>query len=448
MAALSMLDWELARPIALGLLVLPIALVVLSFRKDVPRIVVIGTTRFFGDEEAKGADRARRRLTASRLAALLAMLVGTLAATGPRPVPGADPPEIYVARVDRSPSMFLPIDPARPGGDRRIDVAIGRARDWLVERDRTGGVRALVRWADAGGSDGSPPLAAGDAPPSRLLEAPRAPAAEPLWSGLDRPGTLLVTDAVPDVALQHAGLFTSGGPAVPGPVAADASGLLAWTGAPDAPLERSSDGPGPTVWIDAAAPGALVDFVRIWAEERAVAVVDEPGRAGLVVAHRPGGEPGGEFGGGPSGARVLDAGRDGWTARVSVTGAPEIAPGFEPWLVAADGTPLITVRPGEVNVHAVALDPAPTDDRTFAVSAARMLDAALLPPPEVVSIDERRAAGSARSEAPRTPPERVPAVDVEARTRAERGRRAETWCAALAAALALAAFVLRLRGSP
>ncbi|MEM9380754.1 MAG: hypothetical protein AAGB93_12450 [Planctomycetota bacterium] len=438
MTSLSMLGWELARSPALALLVLPIALVVLSFRKDVPRVVVLGTTRFFGDEEAAGADRARRRLTASRLAALLAMLLGTIAAAGPRPVPGADPPEVFVARVDRTPSMFLPIDPARPGGARRIDAAVGRARDWLRERD-AGGARSLVRWTDAGGAaTDAPPLSPEASPPAALLEPPRAPAPEPLWRGVDRPGALLVTDAAPGLELRHAGLFTSGGPAVPGPVAADAEGLLEWNGEDGAPLARRPGGPRLTLRVEAAAAGPFAELARLWAEERGIAGAQDGRRAGLVVS-------------GPDTEgveRSLEAGRDGWAATAVVLGRPTVAAGFDPWLVAADGTPLVTVRPGEVRVHASALDVVSRDDAAFAVSAARMLDGALLPPPEVVSLEERRAAGSARSEPLRTPPERVPAVDVEARVRAERGRRAETWFAALAAALALVAFVLRLRGSP
>jgi hypothetical protein len=90
----------------------------------------------------------------------------------------------------------------------------------------------------------------------------------------------------------------------------------------------------------------------------------------------------------------------------------------------------------------------PDDLAAFAVSWSALLDGALLPPPEVVTIDERRAAGSAQSVPPRTPPVREPAQDVVDRVRDERGRRAETWLAALAALAGLAAFVLRLRGSP
>ncbi len=447
MTSLALLGWTLARPFALVTLVLPVALFLLSFRRQSPRSVVIGTLRFFRDEEEEASAQTRRRLSKSRWAAIVALLFGAAAAVGPRPEPGTDPPEVFVAWVDRSPSMYLPIDPLRPGGQRRIDAAVESVRAWLGERAR-GGRNVLVRWLDASDPepDRQPAVGLDETPREGLTSRPRVPAGLPVWSALDRPGALLVTDAAPTMELRHAGLFTSGGAAVPGPVAVGADGLHVWTGDDAAPLEIDGAGARPTVRITGpVGNGRLDEFIRLWAEERGVQVLGGAGSGaggdpllGLLV-HRSVAGPGGAY---------LEAGRDGWSATFSVLGTPRLREGLEPWLVAPDGTPLVGVRRGDVTLYFSGLLSDPDEPAAFAVSWSELLDGALLPPPEVVTIDERRAAGSARSVPPRTLPGREPAQDVVDRIRNERGRRAETWLAALAALAGLAAFALRLRGSP
>ena len=455
MTSLALLGWTLARPLALVALLLPVALFLLSFRRQSPRSVVIGTLRFFRDEEAEASAQTRRRLSKSRWAAIVAMLFGAAAAVGPRPEPGTDPPEVFVVWVDRSPSMYLPLDPLRPGGQRRIDAAVESVRAWLGERAR-GGRDVLVRWSDASDPEPNrqPAVALDESPREGLMSRPRVPAGLPVWSALDRPGALLVTDAAPATELRHAGLFTSGGAAVPGPVAAGADGLHVWTGDDAGPLEIDGAGARPTVRITGpVGNGRFDEFIRLWAEERGVQVLGGAARGaargasrgiggdpvlGLLV-HRSVAGPGGAF---------LEAGRDGWSATFAVLGTPRLREGLEPWLVAPDGTPLVGVRKGDVTLYFSGFISDPDEPAAFAVSWSGLLDGALLPPPEVITIDERRAAGSARSLPPGTPPVREPAQDVVDRVRDERGRRAETWLAALAALAGLAAFVLRLRGSP
>ena len=146
MTALAILGWTLLVPGALLGLVLPALLIALSFRRRRPRVVLLGTARFFGDPEDPAASAAvgalrgalvrRRRHHAGRARR-------RPAAAGGRPGLPAD------RGRGPGPSMFLPADPALPDGERRIDRALAAAQDWLEGVAATGS-RVVVRWRSVG----------------------------------------------------------------------------------------------------------------------------------------------------------------------------------------------------------------------------------------------------------------------------------------------------------
>jgi hypothetical protein len=71
-----------------------------------------------------------------------------------------------------------------------------------------------------------------------------------------------------------------------------------------------------------------------------------------------------------------------------------------------DGLVLVAAGPGRIDLALGALEPAPGTEAACAVSWARLLDRCALPPPEVVALPERAAAGEGRVVPPAPPPER------------------------------------------
>lgn len=445
---MTLLGWSPLLPEALAGLALPALIVALSFRRRRPERVALGTARFFDDGGAAAASRRRWHLSAARWCAIAAVTLAVLAAARPRPGEREAPAYLLTAIVDRSPSMYLPMDPSRPDGERRIDRALTEVRAWLAELGG-GGTRAVVRWrsTEPGGIDAR--REATQAPPGRLLDRPDRRLAAPLWGRLAGPGVLLVTDRAPADADGAAGVFTSGGPAIPGPVSAGADGLWTWSGRAGDALQRATLRARLRVSVGPEVPTPVAELAALWAEERGYEVggpadgaalslrrASGPGEA--PVTERPGAEPPAP---GP-----FRAGRDGWEASIRGTTGALAGTGGSPWLVGPGGEVLVRAREGEVVLDLGALEDVEGDE-AFAVSWAGLLDGGLSAPPEVVALEERQGAGAAISRPPSLEDALDPEVAAGRARRAALGRRAELLLAAGAAVLALAALFLRTRGS-
>lgn len=380
---ISSLGLVLERPLAAALYALPLAVLLLSLRRDQPREVLVGTARFFPRDEAASGSRTARRLTPDRIAAIAALTCAITALLGPRPAPEEHAREAFALLVDRSPSMYLEHDPKSGRADRRIDVAIEAALAALGER---AGDLDIV-WLD-----GEDEVGTGAQPPPELLEPPRTPRAEPMFGAFDREGVLWVTDTPPVPRPSHAGVALGGGEAVPGPVAVTPEGTRAWT-ADGRIVDAGGDAPRPRARIAPGVDPMFERFVRLWARERRVVVVpadEETGEDAVVQL--------------------------------------EIVP--------APGGEALEPRPGRVEIEGSERAHALEDPAGFAVTWTAHLDRALLPPLGVVPLEERRAAGAGPSVVlPAGPlPESRRAREAVER-REERGHRAIAGALALAAAL-------------
>ena len=446
MTPLAILGWGLTVPAALVALILPLAILLLSFTRRRPRRVPLGTARFFGEAGEVEASRRRWRLPGARFWAVVALVFGILAAARPRPSAEEEAVLLLTVYVDRSPSMFLPVDPAEPEGERRVDRALAATAAWLRTLDEDA-QRAVIRWRalEPGGLDLT--LDADEGVPAALTRSPARAVPAPRWGQWAAPGAVFVTDSARIAgALEGSavGLFASGGAMVPGAVAAGAGGLLVWDGS-DGPL-LSQDAAAPLLLVhvgDGVAP-PIGSLVRLWAEERGFQRTDVPQGAGLTVRRAAGGA-------GPMGppSGEVSAGRDGWSALLG--GAAQLplgaGEGWLPWLVGPGGECLVRGRTGEVELGFSAVRPSPSTMEAFAVSWARLLDEHLASPPAVISMEERAAAGASVVREPALEGPLDPEVLSRRAARAARGRRAELFLAAGAAAAALLAFALRLRGS-
>lgn len=379
--------FEFERPLGLAALVLPALLLWLLRRPARPPLVATGTLALWraaaGAQGARG--RLRRGLPPRVLLAALALALASLALAGPRTLPRQVP--VAWVYLDRSPSLFLPWG---PGEATRLERALELAFARLEPLRRQGG---RVRWItfQAGGRLEHE----GDRPPMAWRRRPAAPAPEPPWRRLDHPGALWVTDRAPSALRRHAALIASGGAAVPGPVAAEGRRRILWDG--EGLVEATEHAPAQGLWVDPRAPAEVRTLAELFARERELDL-DRGSEPALEIA----------FAGPAAGAPSVTAwaARDGWRVRgrIGPSGAGT-APG-NPWLVAegverreaseeerpAVGTALVRAAPGRI-VWALAGPLAlEGDPAAFALSLARLLDASLLPPPDVVPLSERLAA--------------------------------------------------------
>lgn len=430
----SFASWELTRPWAAALLLLPLLLFLLSLRRLEQRIVLLGTARFFSGLAGGGGRSSSRRLTASRLLASLALVVVAGAAMGPAPREAADPEVSWLVVVDRSPSMFLE---AGAGSTRsRLEVSLSAARALLEE---AGVPSSRVRYVDgstAGARVGAA-RALESAPPAELLERPVQSLSEPSWGAFDQAGVLWVTDRSPSELPSAAGWVASGGDAVPGPVGWGPEGALLWEGPGTEP--KVDPGLRPRAWIGGELDPVIGTFAEAWASDRGVALVEDRRDASELVVE----------GTGPLPVRACDrsGGRDGWWVSYAANaGAPPES--GRPWWVAAGDGPrleLFTLAPGSVTVAPLRLEGAPRPADAFAVSMAALLDAALVAPGWAVPLAERASAGPSGRSAPELPLMASADLDL-ARGEREQGARVATAALAfIAAVLAAAAAVARAR---
>ncbi|MBL8862882.1 MAG: hypothetical protein JNK02_12865 [Planctomycetes bacterium] len=377
--AAAVLGIVFERPLALALVVLPLALLVLAGRRATRRSATGDLEPWRAARAGTGAPRTPR-LERPPLALWLAsgaLLSGALAVAGAR---AAEPRARWTCVLDTTPSMALALD----GATRRE-----RARATALELAARAG--ADVSWTES----------------------------DTGFDAWDAPGVLWVTDRVPEELPRFAGLVASGGEAVPGPVAVAGADRIDWDG--ERLVVASGAAPARCVVVlDVGEATPLGRVLAAWAAARGLGRAEQPAApcAALVLS-------------GPRSAATgtVRAGRDGWSASGELHGAVQLegATGLVPWIAHEE---LVLVAATTGHVATAWLPGEPDDPAAFAVSWARLLDAHVRPPPGVVPLDERRAAGAAVAFPPR------------AQT-APGARRADALLGALAAALALAAILAR-----
>lgn len=422
--SLALLGFEWARPLGLLALLLPLALALLLRRRERPRSVATGTLAIWeavGEERRAESTRTRRGLPPRARVLCVALALGALAIAGPRreapPLGGR-----WRVVVDRSPSMYLPLEVG--GRKTRYEEALAVG---LAELAAGGNASWDRDWITPGeeAHRGPKPPAAWSAPPRWVREEPR-------WEGWCGPGFLWLTDLVPEVPREGASLVASGGAAAPGLVAHLGGRELLWDGAR---LVEGSSAPAGRVGVRAEPPAVLRKLLEIWAGERglelAAGVSLEDREVRLVLSGTPG----------PGGARMR-AGRDGWgiEGRIVGDGAPlEDAWGpLETWLTSPDGARrLVGCGPGRVQVALADLGPPAGDPALFAVSWAELFDRTALGPRGAVSVRERAAAGEPGRIPGEPPVEEAGVVD-------NQGVSIEAWLALAALALAALAWFSQL----
>lgn len=427
---------EATRPWAAALLLLPAVLLLLSMRRREKRTVLLGTARFFAGLAGGGGRTASRRITASRVLAAIALVAATGAAVGPAPR-GAEVPGVqWLVVVDRSPSMHLEMRGGRGGS--RLASSLRAARALLKDLDVPSSTVRYVDGSTPGASVGvAQSLEA--APPAVLLERPAVSLPEPSWGAFDRPGVLWVTDGVPPVPPSSAGWVASGGEAVPGPVGWGPDGALIWDGSGSEP--RTDATLRPRAWLGGEFDPVLVSFIRAWAADRGVALVETRKEASELVVEGTGQPP----------LRNPDrsGGRDGWRVPYAVDAGAPTGSGRPWWIAGGDGPrhDLITLAPGRVTVAPLRFGGSPAPADAFAVSMAALLDGALRPPSWLVPLAERAGLGQAGRSAPELPAMAAAQLELE-RGGQDRGQRLATAALALIAAVfAVAAAVARARES-
>jgi len=424
-----MSGFEWARPTGVWALLAPLVLLVLLRLFNRPPERVTGTLALWR-EVTEGVPRSARSVRRSiplwGWLCALALFFGGLALAGPRR-DGAVPPVRWRVVIDPSPSMGLPWkDAAEPAADGRTrgEVALARAVSWLrsnvQEQDR-------VHWV----SPGREPRNAGtDEPPAGWL-APRPFAGAPDWELFDEPGTLFVTDRAP--TSDHAGVFASGGAAVPGAVGVAGMALVEWDGA----VLRTAAGvlqPGEVELVEppgTSLPVVLRRLVEVWAEVRGFRLVAELGdgadRERLQIEL--------VAGVGPVASTRVE--RDGWSSvagfRTGLGAGP--AQPSDTWLTTPAGEALVRASPGTVRLALIELAEPEGDPAAFALSWGRLFDRWRLPPTNVVPLEERADAGPAVTRPPGFQPSEEGA--------AAAADEVDAWLAALAGVLALAGLSLR-----
>jgi len=428
------LDW--ARPGWALAFLLPLLLWLLLRLRHRPPSVVTGTWKLWREvarEAPKSAPVLKRGTPPWVWFCVASLLSGALALTGPRAL-SVEPPRVVTLVVDPSPSMDLPLDEAR--SLTRRHRALELAALWVEEELEP---EDLVRWVVPGigvsGSGRTSPLE---------VQRSRPLAKEPDWRLYDRPGTLLVTDGVPRLSLEHAGYAASGGRAVHGTVAIVGQDRVEW----DRSGGRVIEGGAPAMELviehepGHAVPEVLERMIGVWAAIHGITVnhgqIESEASTVLRLSFET-----------PTETRVHDIRHEGWSTRLRGGGlTPEPVTEGLNWLVAPSGagdegepTVLVRARPGHIRLGITAFDEPTGDPARFALSLGRLFDRYRRPPEGVVALEEREDAGPEAFRAPLAIPS------------APRGKDAvpphlkageiDAWLAGLAGVLALVAVSIR-----
>ena len=387
LAALESFGLEWTRPWGLSALVLPLVVLLASFRPERPRSHAVGTLhlwRLAASREPVTGERRRRRIPLERLFLLLALTAGALALGSPRAL---DEEGAHRWRVvlGSGPALFLDAtDQAGRGigGGSRLALAVGEARAFLDGRGA-----GEVLWTRSAARPGAFEELLATLPPDGWLVAP-ARSGSTAWDLVDGPGVLWVRPQPPAEEPVEAGVVTPGGGPVPGAIARAGPGRVVWW---DGESVEEREGKRERVALDADLPAALRELVRIWAADRGLEVVARGAGATLSVESFP--TAGGD----------LVARRGGWSLRGS-GGAAALArdPGHGTWLAGEDGVPVVAWTPGLVRIALASCEPA-GDPAAFAVDWAELLDGALPDPVDVTALAHRRALPPAEVIPPRSP---------------------------------------------
>ncbi len=332
--------------------------------------------------------RDRRGLPLSVLAALLAAVFGALALADPQRSGERAGALRWTLVLDRSPSMFLPLQ-IGSSTPTRIERAVELAVAACEREDLPVEAREWSTWAFDGVH-----VARGERPPQAWLLPEWGPGGSLPWTELDQPDHVWVSDCEPEFTPLAAGRIHCGAFAVAGVVADLGPRCLVWDGREVSEQDWSLPRAG--LWIEAGIPEDLTILARLWAAERALVVEDESKAACLCLTRA-------DF----SADEQPIAGNlvaDRWSVPASVRGAPA-AGRFSDWaeLVDAQGrrSPAVQWRPGEVRTCVTALSSEQAEPAVFALAWVALFDAARLPVPGVVALAERARSGPARSDPPR-----------------------------------------------
>lgn len=393
-------------PWALALLAIPIALLVLARRRTATRAIAASDLEPWREARAVSGEPRTARPRPPTIALLLAvasLACAAFAIAGPRSVV---PSRRWTCVLDTTASMDLESN----GSTRRaraIEMARALAREHGVD---------LVWIAARGGRTT-------ESTPEVALDGTGVTTGD-TFAAWDVPGALWITDAVPTNTPRFAGFVASGGDAVPGGIAVEGSDRIDWDGER---IVRVADA-APAIRIAGLEVGSpRSPFERVlaaWIGARGVAANSD--NANAHVAFRVN----------VSGATPKEdvrAGRDGWNATGarlrSVRLDREEDRGLVPWITSGDEV-LVAAGPGRIEFAWMPGEPSGGSE--FAVSWARLFDEIALAPPGIVPLDERRAAGEARSVAPTATNDAPPTNSA--------------WILAVSAAvLALGALIARLR---
>ena len=336
-------------------------------------------------DEAGTRARERRALPWSLRFALGALALGVLALADPIASPHSASRPAWSLVLDRSPSMFLPVD-SSAGAPLRIAAALERALE-LCERQ---GVAPAAREWRTCAWDGVH-SANSARPPTEWLSNEWASAVTPPWSGLDSAGVLWISDCEPPLEPLFAGLALSGAAPIPG-VCADL-GLDSWTFDGEQ-LRREPWGVGRAgVVLPENLPADVASLARLWARSRGLPVVAASAAACLTIS------PAGAGGAGQAGRLA----RESWASPASSSPSAQME-GTRSWarFESGSGPPSAGVswRPGKIFLAVSSLEGAAADPAAFALDWSQLFEAACLPDPALVPLAARLRAGPARSVEP------------------------------------------------
>jgi len=227
---------EIARPFGLLALAFPAALLLASRVLARPQRLATGTLaiwRRLVETPVPSASHRTRRIPPAVLLLAIGLALGTFALAGPGILePEADRP--WRLLVDGSPSMDLPWA-ASGAGETRREHAEAMARAWLAMRAPTASVQRVRRTGAPGSAD-------------------------------DVDDAIWITDRVPSPPPEHAAWFSSGGAAVPGPVAVDGTTRFDWDGTAIVRVEGGA--PRRSVEVRGTLPRAVALVLEAWAPVR------------------------------------------------------------------------------------------------------------------------------------------------------------------------------------
>ena len=418
-----------ATPSFLWLLVVPPIVVWLARARRRPRLRDSGAIEIWRElaERTAQAQATRARtlpawlvLWAAGACALILALAGPVVATAASSRPAT-------LAVDMRPGVFLrygepgaPLGPttAEPQlGDTRIARALELAWPTVLELAAQAGGRLELRLGRAA------PIAV----PVRLdavialLEVAEVDPRTPEPSRDDRPEVLWILAEAPSVPLRSARWVRPAASPVPGFVAPD----LWFDGTGVERRAGPEDERGVMVVLEDRRHALLARFAETWARTRGLSREEIDRAARLRV---------GSFVGERSDIVRWSASRFELEVELEGGGDDLADPRSEVWLRAADGTPLVLGRPGEVRFALGEWRAPGGDQAAFALALGELLDRALLPPRGIVSAAARAAWTEHLPKDREEDGEAVPAPSA----------RWPTWLCAVAGSLLLALAALRV----